>query len=75
MLMLLLVFVSSFAGLAILGAAIAWAIQARAELKNLEREAQSLHREREQSCLASKPRDDRLLVFTRSIHRRTGNRD
>ena len=33
MLMLLLVFVSSFAGLAILGASIAWAIQARTELK------------------------------------------
>lgn len=33
MLMLLMVFISSFAGLAIFGAAIAWAIQARTELK------------------------------------------
>ncbi len=33
MLMLLLVFISSFAGLAVFGASIAWAIQARAELK------------------------------------------
>lgn len=33
MLMLLLVFGLSFAGLAVFGAAIAWAIQARAELR------------------------------------------
>lgn len=33
MLTLLLVFVSSFVGLAILGAAIAWAMEARTELK------------------------------------------
>jgi hypothetical protein len=55
MLMLLLVFALSFMGLAIFGAAIAWAIQARAELRNWkEKHSRFIARENDRAWQANR---------------------
>ena len=55
MLMLLLVFVSSFVGLAVFGAAIAWAIAARSELKSWkEQHRQFIARENDRAWRANR---------------------